>query len=384
MQKKEPAMSAGKKERGHTILFIEDRQQRCDLIRVAFARAGTSVRLAFAASPAAAFDVMNRETVDAVFFKQQASGTEGSELLRGLRENNGRDIAIIMITGQGDEHRAPQALEDGANDCVAGDADSIETFPLVAERAVAMMKNIVELRQLKEQLHHTWRLAAIGSLVPGLAHDINNALTSTLAYAELLGMKAPGEDVTGDVNRIVEGVERCKKIVDNLMDFSREQALTKGFESINTIADRAIDLRAYWLKSGGIEVVRDYDPDSTVFIDALEVQHAVLHLLVNAEQAVTRAGQPRGRITVTTRYNKEDRTVSMRIADNGPGIPPGVIAKIFDPFFTTQPPGTACGLGLFIVRGIITEHGGTIRVENPGGGGAAFTFMLPAGADKKS
>jgi signal transduction histidine kinase len=380
-------MPAGKTGRGHNILFIEDRRQRCDLIRDAFTRAGTGARLEFATSPAAAFSVINRKAFDAVFFDRTASGMEGSEFLRGLRENDGRDIrdiAVIMIAGKGDEHKALQALEDGVNDCVAGDTGSIEAFPFVAERAVATMKNIAELRQLKERLHHACRLATIGSLMPGVAHDINNALTSILAYAELLGMKTPDEGVTGDVNRIVEGVERCKKIVDNLMDFSRERTSSKGLESINTIADRAIDLRALWLKSGGIEIVRNYDPACTVSIDALQIQHAVLRLLVNAEQAITRAGQPHGRITLTTRYDKEDRTVSMRIADNGAGIPPGVIAKIFDPFFTTQPPGTACGLGLFIARGIITEYGGTIGAESPSGGGAAFTFVLPVGADTKS
>jgi two-component system NtrC family sensor kinase len=489
-------MSPEKTNQGHKILFIEDQPQRCDLIRAVFERASTGARLEFVTSPAAAFDVINRETVDAVFFNRTLSGMEGFEFLRELREKDGRDIAVIMIIAPDDEKAALQALRDGVNDCVACDTGAIETFPSVAERAIArceaawesseraraglrsqkqwmfildamtdyifviddhhrlfkvnnalatafgvhpremvgkqfsdffgtdilsesllkevrddgkrrtyeralgdetyqisifplredarsftihMMKNITELQRLKERLLHADTLVTMGSLVPGVAHEINNPLTATIAYAELLSMTSSDENARQDLNKILECAERCRRVIDNLLTFSRQRPPSRSLESINDIVDRAIDLLGYRLRSNNITVIRDYDPVSTVLVYAQQIQQAILHLLLNAEQAITGSGQPHGKITVTSRHNREDHTVTMRIVDNGPGIPPRIIMKIFDPFFTTKPAGAASGLGLFIARNIVIEHGGTMRAESPEGGGAAFSFVLPAG-----
>jgi len=245
---------------------------------------------------------------------------------------------------------------------------------------IHVMKNITELKRLKDQLHHADKLASIGLLVSGVAHEINNPLTGTIAYAELLNMKTADESMKQDIAKILESAERCKKIVDNLLTFSRQRAPSKSLESINDIIDRVIDLRGYWLRSSGIEVVRDYDPVSTVFIDAQQIQQVVLNILLNAEQAIVDSGQMKGLISFTTRYRKADRRVMIRVTDNGPGIPQRFLTRIFDPFFTTKPVGIGTGLGLSISHGIVTEHGGTIQAENAEEGGAAFTIELPTGA----
>ena len=259
----------------------------------------------------------------------------------------------------------------------------ISIFPLQeADRSLSIqvMKNITELRRLKDQLHHADKLASIGLLVSGVAHEINNPLTGTIAYTELLTMKVPDESIKRDLNKILESAERCKKIVDNLLTFSRQRTPAKSLESVNDIVDRAIELRGYWLRSSGIEVVKDYDALTTVFVDAQQLQQVILNILLNAEQAIVGAGRNRGRITFTTRYQRADRRIFIRIADNGPGIPQRIISRIFDPFFTTKPVGVGTGLGLSISHGIVSEHGGTIRAENLEEGGAAFIIELPTGA----
>jgi PAS domain S-box-containing protein len=266
---------------------------------------------------------------------------------------------------------------------IGGETYQISIFPLrEGDRCLTIhvMKNITEIRRLKEQLHHADKLASIGLLVSGVAHELNNPLTGTIAYTELLGMKVSDQGIKQELTKILESAERCKKIVDNLLTFSRQRAPSKSLESINDIVDRAIDLRNYWLRASSIEVVKDYDPVSTVFVDSQQLQQVMLNLLLNAEQAIVGSGQKRGKITFTTRSDKENQRILVRITDNGPGIPPQTMSRIFDPFFTTKPVGVGTGLGLSISHGIITEHGGTIYAENREEGGAAFTVELPTGA----
>lgn len=266
---------------------------------------------------------------------------------------------------------------------IGSEVFQISIFPLQEDErclTVVVMKNITELKRLKDQLHYSDKLASIGLLVSGVAHEINNPLTGTIAYTELLNMKVDDENIRQDLNKILESAERCKKIIDNLLTFSRQRKPAKSLESINDIIDRTVQLRNYWLRSNNIEVVRDFDAASTVFVDAQQLQHLILNILLNSEQAIADSGRGAGRIMFTTRCNKKDHAILIRITDNGPGIPAEIMPRIFDPFFTTKPAGIGTGLGLSIAHGIVMEHGGTIHAENEVGGGAAFTIELPTGA----
>ncbi len=264
------------------------------------------------------------------------------------------------------------------------DLFQISVFPLhEGERlmTIHVMKNVTETRRLKDQLYHADKLASLGLLVSGVAHEINNPLTGAIAYTELLRMKVKDEGVLAELKKVLDSAERCKKIVDNLLTFSRQRTPSKSLESMNDIIERAIDLRGYWLKSSNIEVVRDFDEQTTVFVDSQQIQQVVLNLLLNAEQSITDARRKKGRITFTTRSDRQARTVMVQVADNGGGIPAAALPRIFDPFYTTKPVGVGTGLGLSISHGIITEHGGAIEALSPAGGGALFTITLPTGAD---
>jgi signal transduction histidine kinase len=240
------------------------------------------------------------------------------------------------------------------------------------------MKNVTDVKRLKDQLYHADKLASIGLLVSGVAHEINNPLTGTIAYTELLRMKVQDEDVLKELKKILDSAERCKKIVDNLLTFSRQHMPSKNIETINSLMDRAIDLRSYWLRSNNIQVERHYDDSSSVFVDGQQIQQVILNILMNAEQAITGVRMRHGKIVFTTRYDTSRKVVQITIENNGPAIPNNALPRIFDPFFTTKPVGVGTGLGLSIAHGIISEHGGSIAAVNTDKG-VVFSIELPTG-----
>jgi PAS domain S-box-containing protein len=275
----------------------------------------------------------------------------------------------------------PQTFETSIGDKIY----QISVFPLRdagRHLTVHVMKDVTEIMRLKQQLYHSDKLSSLGLLVAGVAHELNNPLTGTIAYTELLKMKVTDEEVLKELGKIQDSAQRCKKIVDNLLTFSRQRTSTKSLESITDVIDRAIALRAYWLTSSNIEVVREYQGQSTVFVDAQQIQQVILNILLNAEHAIAATGRRDGCITFTTKLDRKNRNIIISISDNGTGIPKSDQLRIFDPFFTTKPVGVGTGLGLSISHGIITEHGGTIRVEDAPGSGAKFIIELATDAGK--
>jgi PAS domain S-box-containing protein len=318
----------------------------------------------------------------------QVNRAFASAVGRHPRDIVGNGIADVFDLEDPGQVMVKAVLDDGTprttEKKIGDEIYQISIFPLrVDDRrlTIHVLKNISEVKRLKDQLYHADKLASLGLLVSGVAHEINNPLTGTIAYTELLMMKATDQGIRTELKKILDSAERCKKIVDNLLTFSRQRAPSKSLEYINDIIDRTIDLRSYWLKSNNIRIVREYDPVSTVFVDAQQIQQVALNLLLNAEHALVGSGRTDAVIRLVTRFDRASRRVIFQVIDNGPGIPQNVALKIFDPFFTTKPVGVGTGLGLSISHGIITEHGGTIRYEEAEGGGAAFTIELPTGTD---
>lgn len=257
----------------------------------------------------------------------------------------------------------------------------VSVFPLEYENRelfVHVMKDMTEMKMLKEQLYYSEKLASLGLLVSGVAHEINNPLTGIIAYTELLNMRVKDEDVRKDLDKIMHSAERCKKIVENLLTFSRQKTPSRSLESINDIIDKAIDLRAYWLRTGNIEIVKDYGQNiPPLYIDAQQIQQVFLNLILNAEHAIAESKKERGMIRFLTSFDGEKQRVIVKVTDNGTGIARDVLPRIFDPFFTTKPVGKGTGLGLSISHGIVSEHGGEINVESNVGEGTTFVIKLP-------
>lgn len=256
----------------------------------------------------------------------------------------------------------------------------ISVFTSVKGFVIYVMKNITETKRLKEHLYYTEKLKSLGLLTGGMAHEINNPLTGIFSYIDLLSMKITDESIRRDLGKIYESAERCKRVIENLMTFSRQQVSSRSVESVNDIIDRTVDLRTYPLRSRNIEVQRDYADAVTVFVDSQQIQQVILNILLNAEQAISDTGRNSGRVVFRTESLAEDKKVRITITDNGPGIPADIIPRIFDPFFTTKPVGVGTGLGLSISYGIISEHGGSITAEGAEGAGMTFIIELPTGA----
>ncbi|NOX20518.1 MAG: GHKL domain-containing protein, partial [Nitrospirae bacterium] len=242
---------------------------------------------------------------------------------------------------------------------------------------IYIIKDVTELRRLKEQLYHADKLASIGQLVSGVAHELNNPLTGILGYTELLKMKVKDDSITKELDKIYKAAERCKKIVENLLTFSRQKPPERTYVDINDLIDSAIELRIYWFRSNNIEVIRDFAELPAVYVDPQQLQQVFMNLIVNAEYAVMESNKAQKMIKIKT-YKREDQDkIRIEVQDNGIGIPEDQIGRIFDPFFTTKPVDKGSGLGLSISHGIIKEHNGEIWVESTPGEGTTFYIELP-------
>lgn len=240
-------------------------------------------------------------------------------------------------------------------------------------------RDVTGQRLVQSKLLQTEKMAGLGQLVSGIAHELNNPLTSIIGYSQLLlgrRLTAPQE---ADGRLIHQEAERAARIVKNLLLFAREARPERRSVNLNEIVERTLALRNYELRVENIELSQDLAPDlPPVVADPAQLQQVLLNLLVNAEQAI-RQGSGEGSIRVRTRKTPRGR-VSFEILDSGPGIPPEIIPRIFDPFFSTKPSGAGTGLGLSITCGIVKEHGGEIVVQSQLGHGAKFTVELPAAA----
>src|SRR5437660_435062 len=243
---------------------------------------------------------------------------------------------------------------------------------------VVMVEDVTEQQALETQLVQSEKLAAVGQLVSGVAHELNNPLTSIAGLSEfLLEQKELGKKDRGHLQVIQEQAERAGRIVRNLLTFARKGSGERVPVDLNDVIRRTLSLTAYDLKLKDVSVERELSgalPD--VFGDRHGLQQVVLNLVTNAAQAVAENPRDRPReITVSTWF---DGQVHLRVADSGPGIPEHVLQNVFTPFFTTKEPGKGTGLGLSITYSIVESHGGQITLEPRGPrGGAAFRVDLP-------
>jgi C4-dicarboxylate-specific signal transduction histidine kinase len=246
------------------------------------------------------------------------------------------------------------------------------------DRQVAEERQMTEaLQSLQRQIIRQERLAAVGQLVSGVAHEINNPLQAILGFAELLQMQhSLPESVTSDLKLIQKESARACGIIRNLALFARQQPGPAAPVRLADVITSVAELRQRRLESEDIELL--VQDKSTRFVMAVftELQQVLLNFVVNAEQAILTSGRLPGRITIRA-ADAGDR-VTIEVEDTGPGVPPAHEAKLFQPFFTTKPVGQGTGLGLSVSYGIIDSMGGTIGYRRAAAGGAVFHVDLPA------
>lgn len=240
---------------------------------------------------------------------------------------------------------------------------------------VHLVKDVTERKRDEEQLHLADRLAVIGEMTSGVAHELNNPLTSIIGFSELLSGRDLPDDIKEDLRVINTESHRAAVIVRNLLSFARKREATREPVDINNVIMVTLSLRAYEQRVNNIQAGMQLAADlPQVNANGFQFQQVFMNLIVNAEQAMLEAHN-KGTLTITT--ERVGDIVKARLTDDGPGISPENMRKLFTPFFTTKGVGKGTGLGLSICHRIITEHGGKIYAESEPGKGATFIVELP-------
>jgi PAS domain S-box-containing protein len=249
----------------------------------------------------------------------------------------------------------------------------------------AIIFDITERKNLLEQLLQSAKLAAVGELISGVTHEVNNPLAVVIGYSEMLLAEPELSNESREAIKAIHAEsERAKKVIQNLLSFARKHSPEKEVIQVNEILEKTLGLTDYELRKNSVTVVKDLDPGLPETVgDPNQLQQVFLNLIINSQQAMMETGNAR-QLTVRSRIRESESTdrlgkrnvIQVAFEDNGPGIPDTSINKIFDPFYTTKPKGT--GLGLSVSFGIIKEHGGDIFARANEGRGVTFIVELPS------
>ncbi len=285
-----------------------------------------------------------------------------------------RDLARNLDGGARDEIQmlrpVPRVLERAARPVLDADGRRIGR--------VEIYRDLTAQRLSQSKLLHTEKLAALGQMVTGVAHELSNPLTSILGYAQRLFLRSQADGKSDEVRQIFQEAERATMIVRRLLISARESRPERRKIALNLLVLRTMDLQKIRLASEKVNVALDLDQALPFVLgDAGQLQQVLMNLIGNARQAIEQRGNG-GTIRLSTKCTDSGRHAQLEVSDDGPGIPPEIASRIFDPFFTTKPAGIGTGLGLAIVHGVVREHGGRVMVASPPGGGAIFTLEFPA------
>ena len=363
------------------ILVIDDESGIRELLSQELKLAGYQVSTA--ANGTQALEQIRAEKFQLAICDINMPDMGGLDVLEAIRQTQ-PEMEVLMMTGYGTVETAVAAMKKGAYDFIQKPFDLGELLALVEKclEKSGLRTVIQQLREAKKKLEETQaqlvqseKLASIGQLAAGVAHELNNPMSGIMGFTQLLL-----EDKTllpqqrKDLETIYTQSQRCRTIIQNLLQFSRRQDPKKAEIDMGVVLQAAVDLVKYDFPSSGVAIItRIPEGLPHVLGDPQQLQQVFLNLMVNARQAMD--GRPQSQVSVEA--SAEAGQVAIRVMDNGPGIPKEIIGKIFDPFFTTKPVGQGTGLGLSICHGIIQQHQGTIDVESEVDAGTTFIVRLP-------
>lgn len=295
------------------------------------------------------------------------------EIAQAVRAND----LLVLRRNAPIEFEETVPLDDGLHSYI-----SIK-FPLhdangVAYAVCGISTDITERKRSDEALHQREKLAALGSLLASVAHELNNPLSVVVARAVLLEEQGHPAAKAAAL-KIRTAAERCARIVRTFLAMARQEPPERGPVAINDVVSAALDITGYAVRTSGIEVALDLATGiPPVLADADQLHQVLLNLIINAQQSLQDLPPPR-RMRVTSRFDSVTAQVRVAVADNGAGIPAHLRSRVFEPYFTTKPTGIGTGVGLAVSLGIVEAHGGTLTVDCPVEGGAVFTIALPVG-----
>lgn len=311
------------------------------------------------------------------FSKQEALGKDPLELLVPEEYREAASQQIKNVTEERPVHdiEAPIRTKDGRLLTVNWSA---ATAGLASGNSMIIVvgQDVTEQKRMHEELVQSKKLASVGELVSGVAHELNNPLTAVMGYSQLLSTeKALSEKHRQMAQKIFESATRSKRIVENLLAFARKKKPEKHEVALNEVLEKTLALREHHLLVHNMRIVRDYGEGlPPIYADGHQLQQVFLNVINNAYDAMYEA---HGGGTLVVRTYKRRNRVAIEFLDDGPGVPASIQEKIFDPFFTTKEVGKGTGLGMSLSYGIVREHGGRIYLDQSYQTGAKFVIELP-------
>jgi signal transduction histidine kinase len=354
------------------VLVIDDEENICKSCAEVLQDDGYTVT-AFT-KPSDGLKSLREEDIDLVLLDLKMPEADGIEVLKEIRARH-RETLVVVITGYASVETAVASLKLGAFDYVSKPFTPDE-LSLAVKRAFEHKRLVADYRKMSEQrLMRSEKLASIGRLAAGIAHEINNPLTSVLTFSSLLLRKAEKDDQKEKLEIIVKETTRCRQIVRDLLNFARQGEPKKEECCINQIIESALSLTKNQLKMSEmrIAVQKELGELPLLQLDPNQMLEVFVNIIINAIDAMPQGGE----LNFTTSLAQGGKTIEIRASDTGYGIPRENLAKVFDPFFTTKDAGKGTGLGLSVTYGIIDRHNGTIDVESEIGKGTTFIIKLP-------
>ncbi len=332
------------------VLLSSNEQRLSELARTRVTLVSVSV-LGVLLSGLVVWYVIRRATQPLLVLRDQAEAVGRGDFTRRIEKFAGDETGAVAV-----------AFNDMTENLQASRAD--------LEKAIGTLKTT------QAQLMQSEKLSAVGQFVAGVAHELNNPLTSVIGFSELLQATSTDPKQKDQLGHIARSAIRCHKIVHSLLGFSRQHEPERKLVRLHEVADAVVEIVAYDMRVNNVVLERDYASELPPLLgDSHQLQQVVLNIVSNARQALETFRRD-GHITLRTGVT--DDRVWLRIIDNGPGISAENLKKIFDPFFTTKPQGKGTGLGLSLSYGIVQEHRGSIRAESQPGLGTEFILEFPA------
>ncbi len=308
-----------------------------------------------------------------------------TSLIRATRQlSSGRLDAELAVERSDEIGQLARSFNIMAKEIDAREAALSERSQRLAEVNAQLARELEERKRAereiarqREVLHQSEKLNALGSLLAGVAHELNNPLTVVVGRSSMLEEQFRGTPQGASIAKIRSAAERCAKIIKTFLAMARHQPPSRAPVRVGELVRASLDIVGYGLRREGVELRIEVPDDlPEILADPAQLTQVFTNLLVNAQQALADAPAPR-RVAVEADFDPEAMAITVRVRDNGPGIPPEIVARVFEPFFTTKPVGQGTGLGLSVCRGLIEAHGGSIDVRAAEDGGTTFVIRVP-------
>jgi two-component system NtrC family sensor kinase len=368
--------SALERGRGEHILIAEDDPGAGRVLRLLLEQTGYRVTLA--ADGITALRLLEEQGApDLLLLDWMLPGVSGLEICHSARQRwDALRLPILMVTAKTDPESVYAAFDAGASDYVGKPFRGAELRARIG--AHLRTRRLWEERERMEgHLREREKLFTLGLLAGGVAHDLNNPLAVISAHAQVLQRRAPDPETAEQLRGILSAVDRCTRIVGGLLNFARRHPAERGSVDVAEVLRDTLGMRERHISTSGTELRVEVDDDlPRIEADAHQLQQVFVNILVNAEHALAQGG--RTLLVRTQRVDEPVPSVVVELWNDGPPIPPDVLPHIFDPLFTTKPGEEGTGLGLFICRRIVREHGGWLDVRSDADG-TAFSVRLPVG-----